>query len=538
MKRVYLLILILGLNVLTIFKVGGYPANADVRRPNIILIVADDLGFSDLGCFGSEIQTPNLDKLAASGIRFSQFYTAGTSSASRASLLTGLYQHQAGVGDVVRNLGFPGYEGFLNDKCVTIGEVLKLNGYKTYMAGKWHLGNNQGSLPRDRGFDRYFGLIDDAGSYFQRKSYLKGMLTPLWLLDDSQYNPPESGFYMTDAITDNAIQFLSTDSAGKEPFFLYLAYTAPHWPLQAPKEDIQKYSEKYLIGWDLLRNERYRRMQKIGIIDQSCGLSSKDSSIPDWETLSSEEKVLWSSKMAVYAAMIDRMDQNIGRLIDYLKKSREYENTVIMFLSGNGSTIETTNEEKKYLGVSGELGGRDSFESLEMPWATVCNTPFRLYKNWVHEGGISSPLIFSFSGKTASGEIIRQPAHIIDIMPTIIAFSRAKYPKKFNGKNIIPMEGVSLIPALAGQPLVRVNPLCWEHEGNCAIRLGNWKMVTSYDTASKLFRPWEIYDLKADRSESNNIISRFPDLKNKLSVLFYGWADRVGVVAKETIDRR
>jgi arylsulfatase A-like enzyme len=263
------------------------------QKPNIILILADDMGYSDIGCFGSEIKTPNLDRLASQGVRFTQFYNASRSCPTRASLLTGLYQHQAGVGDMVNDLGYPSYQGYLNTQCITLGEALKINGYNTYMSGKWHVGNRPETLPLKRGFDRYFGLIDGAGSYFQRIAYRANSPAPRWMSDDADFNPPDSGFYMTDAITDNALSFIKNESSNKEPFFLYLAYTSPHWPLHALPEDIAKYRGKYMKGWEILRKERYQRMIQMGIIDPSAKLSPKDEASPDWENLSSEEKKMW-----------------------------------------------------------------------------------------------------------------------------------------------------------------------------------------------------------------------------------------------------
>ena len=505
-------------------------------KPNIILILADDMGYSDIGCFGSEIQTPNIDKLASQGVRFTQFYNASRSCPTRASLLTGLYQHQAGVGDMVEDLGYPSYQGYLNNECVTLGEALKLNGYKTYMSGKWHVGNKPESLPRKRGFDRYFGLIDGAGSYFEKLQYNQGKQAPRWMLDDADYNPPDTGFYMTNAITDYALSFIKEEPEKNTPFFLYLAYTAPHWPLHALQSDIKKYRGKYMNGWDDIRLTRYQRMLKMGIITPSSKLSPKDASTPDWDMVSPEDQKMWDLRMAVYAAMIDRMDQNIGRIVEQLTTMGELENTIIIFLSDNGGSHESTKKQSAFLGFTGETGSAKSFDALEKPWATVSNTPFRMYKHWEYEGGISTPFILSFKGKLKGGGIINQPCHIIDLMPTLLDFAGGKYPKKFNGKKILPMEGISIIPALAGAPLNRVNPLCWEHEGNRAIRSGNWKMVSQYDNVNEKFKPWELYDLKTDRSEINNVSARFPALITKMVVSYNMWADRVGVVARETID--
>jgi len=503
-----------------------------VQKPNIILILADDMGYSDIGCFGSEIRTPNLDRLARQGVRFTAFYNASRSCPTRASLLTGLYQHQAGVGDMVNDLGYPSYQGYLNNQCVTLAEALKLNGYNTYMSGKWHVGGKPEVHPLKRGFDRYFGLIDGAGSYYKPIAYRQNMTPVRWMLDDSDFFPPDTGFYFTDAITDYAISFLKDKKDREKPFFLYLPFTAPHWPLHALPEDIAKYRGKYLKGWDAIREERYQRMIKMGILDSSVKLSPKDAASPDWQSLSQEEKVSWDLRMAVYAAMIDRMDQNIGRVIDHLKKTGDLDNTLIIFLSDNGGCHENTRTQKNFLKTKGETGSPDSFEAIEIPWANVCNTPFRMFKHWVHEGGIATPFIAYFPGTIGEGKIVAQTGHIIDIMPTFMEIAGGKYPASYNGNKIQPMEGISLMPALTGKKLKRTNPLFWEHEGNRAIRDGDWKLVSAYDNVAKKFKSWELYNLKNDRSELDDLSLKDPEKALKMAGEFDKWASRVGVVLK------
>jgi arylsulfatase A-like enzyme len=509
-----------------------------VQKPNIILILADDMGYSDIGCFGSEIKTPNLDSLAGQGVRFTQFYNASRSCPTRASLLTGLYQHQAGVGDMVADLGYPSYQGYLNNQCVTLGEALKVNGYNTYMSGKWHVGGRPEVHPLKRGFDRYFGLIDGAGSYYKPIAYRANMAPVRWMLDDKDFFPSDTGFYLTDAITDNALSFINNESVNREPFFLYIAYTSPHWPLHALPEDIAKYRGKYMEGWDVLREERYQRMLAMGIIDPSSKLSPKDEASPDWESLSPEDKKMWDLRMAVYAAMIDRMDQNIGRIIEKLKQSGELKNTLIIFLSDNGGCHENTRNQKAFLQATGETGTRNSFDAIEIPWANVSNTPFRMFKHWVHEGGISTSFIASYREKINIGTISRQPGHIIDLMPTLLDFAGGKYPETFKGNEILPMEGVSLLPALMGRELKREGPLFWEHEGNRAMRSGDWKLVSAYNYSAKKFKVWELYDLKNDRSELTDLSRKFPEKTKQMIDQYNSWADRVGVVPKEVIDNR
>jgi len=507
-----------------------------IQKPNIILIMADDMGYSDIGCFGSEIKTPNLDRLASQGVRFTQFYNASRSCPTRASLLTGLYQHQAGVGDMVGAREYPSYQGYLNEECVTLAEALKYNGYSTYMSGKWHVGGRPEVHPLKRGFDRYFGLIDGAGSYYKPIAYRPNMSPVRWMLDDEDFFPPDTGFYFTDAVADYALSFLEQETGKEEPFFLYMAFTAPHWPLHALPGDIAKYRGKYMEGWDHLRNERYQRMLDLGIIDSSTMLSPRDEASPDWNSLTEEEKTMWDLRMAVYAAMVDRLDQNIGKVIDRLESMNKLDKTLIIFFADNGGCHENTRNQKKYLECKGEIGSPDSFDAYEIPWANVSNTPFRMFKHWVHEGGISTPFIAYFPEKISGGELCRQPGHITDIMPTLIDIAGGTYPTEYNGKAIKPMEGISLLPAFFGKDLKRENPIFWEHEGNRAIRSGDWKLVSAYDNSAKKFKAWELYDLGSDRSELNDLSSKYPEITSQMTGQYNKWAGRVGVISREILD--
>ncbi|MBW6500217.1 MAG: arylsulfatase [Bacteroidales bacterium] len=518
--------------------ITGCSTESVAEKPNIVLIMADDMGYSDIGCFGSEISTPNLDLLAEQGIRMTQFYNASRSCPTRASLLTGLYQHQAGVGDMVSDLGYPSYQGYLNDQCVTLAEALKMSGYNTCMSGKWHVGARPEVHPMKRGFDRYFGLIDGAGSYFERRAYRVNQQPPRWMLDTVDYDPPATGFYLTDAITDYALSFLKVGQVNRNPFFLYLPYTAPHWPLHALPEDIERYRGKYQKGWDFLREERYRRLMETGIIDGSVKLSPGDEMAPEWNDLSDEEKDMWDLRMAVYAAMIDRMDQNIGRVVNYLTETGELNNTLIIFLADNGGCHEPIKNRGNYLPTTAETGTRESFDAYEYPWANAGNTPFRMFKHWVHEGGIASPFIAFYPGLIKGGTMSDQTAHIIDIMPTLIELAGGVYPETHNGKTIKPMEGISLVPVFKGKSLVRDTPLFWEHEGNRAVRDGDWKLVSAYDYGKKEFKKWELYNLKEDRSELNDLSEKFPEKQSEMIGKYEGWAERAGVVSKEVIDRR
>jgi arylsulfatase A-like enzyme len=498
-------------------------------RPNIILIMSDDMGYSDLGCFGSEINTPNLDKLAAEGLRITQFYNAGRCCPTRASLLTGLYQHQAGIGDMMGDSGIPAYQGYLNKECVTLGEVMKLNGYNTYMAGKWHVGGNPEHWPLKRGFDRYFGLIDGASNYFNLEPYRINQAPRTMVLDAEQYIPPDSGFYMTDAFTDYALDFLAEQQENEEPFFLYLPYTAPHWPLHAWPEDIVKYRGKYLIGWDSLRIKRYHKMLETGLILPGWKLSPRHDNIPEWSSLREEEKEMWDLRMAVYAAMVDRLDQNIGRVVEMIERIGVRDHTLIIFISDNGGCHERIKNRGNYIHTTGITGNADSFDAYEYEWANLSNTPFRWFKHWVHEGGTSSPFIAWAPGIIEAGRMTDDAAHIIDIMPTFVELANGYYPEEYNSHKIKPMMGESLVPILLGEQTDRARTLFWEHEGNRAVRKGNWKLVSRYDREQKAETPWELYDLSADRSEMHDQSQYKPELLEEMINLYHEMAEKAEV---------
>lgn len=496
-------------------------ARAADRKPNIVVIMADDMGFSDIGCYGSEIRTPSLDRLASEGIRFTQAYNAARCCPSRAALLTGLYPHQAGMGDMVGTGIKPRpegpYQGYLNRQCVTIAEVLRSGGYRTYMSGKWHVGEAPEHWPRKRGFDRYFGLISGASSYFE---LLKSDRNRMMASDDDPFEP-EGKFYMTDAFTDHAVQFIEEHKTPEKPFFLYLPYTAPHWPLHAWPEDISKYADTYRIGWDTLREQRYRCLLDLGIIDPKWPLSPRDSEVPPWDGV--ENKDDWARRMAVYAAMVDRMDQGIGRVLDALRKTGAEENTLVLFLSDNGGCHESV--EARNLDTPGTLPGeRGSFVAYKRPWANASNTPFRMFKHWVHEGGIATPMIARWPGRIQQhGALTPQVAHITDIMATCLEAAGLSYPTTFEGHAITPLEGKSLVPIFEGKTRAPHERLCWEHEGNRAIREGNWKLVAPKQG------DWELYDLEADRTELNNLAAKDAKRAKALNLAWEEWADRVQV---------
>ena len=482
-------------------------------RPNVVVIMADDLGFSDIGCYGSEIATPHLDRLAADGLRFTQFYNAGRCCPTRAALLTGLYSHQAGVGHMVQDRGLPGYQGYLNDRCVTVAEALRPAGYATFLAGKWHVGEDRPHWPCDRGFDRSYALVSGGTNYFRLDPGRK-------LARDDQLIEPDDGWYVTDAISDHAATFIAEHDPQQGPFFLYVAYTAPHWPLHALPEDIARYRERYREGWDALRRERRQQMIELGLIDAQWPLAPRDRAAPAWEELSPADQDAYALKMAVYAAQIDRMDQGIGRIVDQLRQRGVEEETLIMFLADNGGCAEDIDR-----GAPGVPPGEaDSFLSYGLPWANASNTPFRRFKHFVHEGGIASPLIVRWPGVVPPGAIAHEPAHVIDVMATCLDVSGAEYPTIRNGQPIPPLEGKSLRPNFAEGPRVGHDAIYWEHEGNRAVRQGDWKLVSRFPG------DWELYDLRTDRTELNDLAEQHPEKVAELKALYEAWAARCGVL--------
>jgi len=511
---------------------AGSAAFAEARRkPNILIILADDMGFSDLGCYGSEIDTPNLDRLAEEGVRFSQFYCAARCCPSRASLLTGLYPHQAGMGGMVSTHGKPKhegpYQGYLDDRCVTIAEVLNEAGYRTYMSGKWHVGEAPEHWPCRRGFERYFGLISGACSYWELLQEPNRKRRMAWndqAVDPHQDELPflnkEHAFYMTDAFSDFAVQCLEEHEASERPFLLYLAYTAPHWPLHARPEDIAKYRGKYRIGWDRLREQRHQHQVAMGLIDPKWPLAPRDPDVPPWDTV--EDPDDWDLRMAVYAAMIDRMDQGVGRVLDTLKRIGAEDNTLVVFLSDNGGCHESV--ERRKLNLPGtKPGERGSFVAYKRPWANASNTPFRLFKHWVHEGGAATPFIARWPDVIQDcGGITHQIGHINDIMATCLDVAGAAYP----GAPVTPLEGKSLLPVFEGRTREPHDVLYWEHMGNRAVRQGKWKLVATKKG------DWELYDMEADRTELDDLSEKLPEKTKELYELYDAWAARTGAKAR------
>jgi len=529
------------------------------RRPNIILIMSDDMGFSDLGCYGGEIHTPNLNSLAADGLRFTQFYNAARCCPTRASLMTGLYPHQAGIGHMTDDSGFDSYRGELNNRCVTIAEALRPAGYRTYMVGKWHVARDIGKdgpkydWPLQRGYERFYGTITGAGSYYDPTTLCRDntFVTPE---NDPEYKPPR--FYYTDAISDNGTRFIADHyrTSPEKPFFLYVAYTAAHWPMHAMEEDIAGYKGRYSDGYDRYRRQRFEQLKRMGFIDKSWDLSPQAG---DWENVKPKD---WEARcMEVYAAMVARMDRGVGQIVAELKKQGAFENTLVFFLQDNGGCAEDMgrgpNINEKWVarvtddrpmapdelqpkiwppmtardgrpvrgGPTVMPGPADTYISYGRNWANVSNTPFREYKHWVHEGGISTPLICHWpAGIEARGRLCHDPGHLIDIMATCVDVSGAGYPTQREGHTIQPAEGISLRPTFEGKSLDE-RAIFWEHEGNRAVRKGRWKLVSKHPGG------WELYDIAADRTEMHDLASQHPEKVQELEALYKSWADHCGV---------
>lgn len=501
---------------------------AEHDRPNIVLVMADDMGYSDIGCYGSEISTPNLDRLAANGLRFTQFYNAARCCPTRAALLTGLYPHQAGVGKMVSSKPAKQphpTQGYLNQNCVTLAEVLRGAGYRCYMSGKWHVGEFRPAWPIDRGFDRYYGLISGGMNYFDITKAKRAGLRRVFARDDKRVVPDEEGFYSTDAFTDEALANLADhdEQHGERPFFLYLAFNAPHWPLHAPPDLIQKYQGRYRDGWDKLRRERYDRMVEMGLIPRKWKLSPADGS--DWRRLSESQRKELDLRMAVYAAMVERMDWNIGRVIDRLRESERLDNTLFLFLSDNGAC-----HEGGLLGgdfrrdLKGPTGTANSYRTYGQSWSNVGNTPFRKHKHWTHEGGVSTPLVAHWPNgmKVKRGSMTHHVGHVIDIMPTLVEVAGATYPAEFKGRGVTPAAGQSFAPLFRTAAFPFNRPLFWEHMGNAAMRSGPWKLVRSKGG------PWELYNLEEDRSELNDVAADHEEVVDRMKSVWEKWARAVG----------
>jgi len=489
------------------------------ERPNIVLIMVDDMGFSDIGCYGGEIDTPHLDRLAADGLRFTRFYNAGRCCPTRASLLTGLYQHQAGIGHMIRDYGWDAYRGRLSNRSVTLAEALKGAGYATAMTGKWHVGLEPDVLPPARGFDRFYGT-PEGGSHHHK------MIRDRRLMLDEQVIEVPEGWYSTTGVTDYSLQFIDEAQQDDSPLFLYVSYLAPHWPLHAPKETIAKFEARYAKGWRAVREERWNRQKEMGLFPEGTKLSPVDPRIPTWESVDRDEMAL---RMATHAAMVHLVDEGVGQIVDRLREHGQLDNTLILFLSDNGASAERGSK-----GFTGKRGGDPkartgtptSYNSFGISGANVSDTPFRLYKKYMHEGGIATPLIAHWPNgidQSMRGGWSREAGHVIDFMPTFLELASGTYPEERGGVETIPVEGRSLVPALSGESIHRPEGLYFEHEGCAAVLIGNWKLVREHN------KPWELYNLAEDRTELSNLVEKHPKRAGELESKWKQWADRVGV---------
>ncbi|MCL2648851.1 MAG: arylsulfatase [Phycisphaerales bacterium] len=563
-----------------------------MNRPNILLILNDDMGYSDLGCYGGEIDTPHLDRLArgGGGLRFTNFSNTPRCTPSRASLLTGLHPHQCGIGILTDHFGDGDYDGNLSPNCITIPELLNPLGYRCYLSGKWHLTNvsantvPNGTWPLQRGFHHHYGIISGGSSYYWPGTLVRDFQN---IEHEAQNNPD---YYFTDAISDEAVNFLIRHHADHpdQPFFHYLAYTAPHWPLHAREADIAQYKGRFDEGWDVLRDKRRDRMIEMGLIDPQWQLTARDPAVPAWDTLTAERKRWEARRMEVYAAQITVMDRGIGRILQTLEAQGQLDNTLILFMSDNGGCSEElghlprfpngrpkTRDGRDVLPTNNpavDPGPENTYQTYGVNWANVSNTPFRMYKHWTHEGGIATPFIVHLPQSQRKSEprplgsdhvitqqqsqslpygcgsdchtqspciggnagIRHQHAYLPDIFATITDLTNAPYPN-----HLPPCEGTSLLPAFANQDLPD-RMMFWEHEGNAAVRHQHWKLVknfTASPTGKRFYGDergdWELYTTTTDRTEMHNIASHHPALVATMSAAWETWANRVGVIPRE-----
>lgn len=503
----------------------------EAQRPNVIVVLTDDMGYSDLGCYGGEVETPCIDNLAQNGLRWAQFYNNARSCPSRAVLMTGLYPHQAGAGWMAcADMQEDGYHGYLNDNCVTIAEVLGASGYETYMCGKWHLSgerHNRGEVkerwPMGRGFDHFYGIPEGASHYFHARM----------VEDETRLPVTGDGFYITDALSDKAVKYIGEHDYQDKPLFLYLAYNAPHWPLHALPEDIAKYVDRYKVGWDVLREERFARQKELGLFGDHVQLSPRDRRVPAWDSLTPEQQHDFTMRMAIYAAQIDAVDRGIGRVVEALKQAGEFENTVIMIMDDNGACAEFNSGGKS----KEPTGQADTYESYRINWANLSSTPYREFKHHTNEGGIASPLIVSWPNgidKKYNGDIVREYGYFADIMATCVDVAGAEYPKRFNGNKIVPLEGHSLVPNFNGGNTGR-GMTFWEHEVNIAVRDGKWKLNIYHQEFQPIdLTKIELYDMEADPTEMNNLAETYPERAEAMMKAWHKWAKRSNVYPLST----
>jgi arylsulfatase A-like enzyme len=536
-------------------RAGLHAADAPppAAKPNILVILADDLGYSDLGCYGGEILTPNIDALARRGVRFTQVYNSARCCPSRASLMTGLYPSQAGIADFTTAKPSPtrgpGHLGRLNQRCVTLAEVLKPAGYGCYYVGKWHM--HEATGPIQRGFDEFYGYTrDHSHDQYDAAYYLR-----LPEGRAKEIDPPANEFYATDVFNAYALEFLRQGQARGRPWFLFLGHSSPHFPVQAPAERADKYDSTYLRGWDRLRQERFERMKELGLVDGEHWTLTPRSLVPvdrddiangfagqenpAWDSLDEDRQRDLARRMAVFAAMVETVDQGVGQIVQHLRTTGDLDNTLILFLSDNGACYEwgpfgfdgQSRRGTTTLHVGADLrkiGGPGTHHSYGSAWANLGNTPFRLYKHFTHEGGISTPFIAHWPrGIGTPDRWVRQPAHLMDVMPTLVEAAHAHYPAKFNGQSIQPLEGTSLLPAMRGDRLP-ARAIGFDHQEARAYRQGDWKLVWSKRMPQEI--RWELYNLAQDRCETNDLAETHPDRVQTMAAAWEQWARRVNVI--------
>jgi arylsulfatase A-like enzyme len=531
-----------------LFSVLATFVNAADTRPNILVIVADDLGISDLGAFGGEIATPNLDQLAKQGLRFSQFHTAAACSPTRAMLMTGTDHHIAGIANMSELMtpeqrGKPGYEGGLNERVVTVAELLRDAGYATLMSGKWHLGVTQQQNPAQRGFARSFALLQAGHNHFGKPDLPPPELGGVAYTENGKPAQLPKDFYSSDYFTDKLLEYLRADAAADKPFFAYLPFTAPHWPLQAPAASIEKYKGRYAGGWEVLRRERIARQRELGLLPANSDTSAPHT-MGNWNALSAEAQQRKAREMEIYAAMVDRLDWNVGRVLDYLRSSGKLDNTVIVFLSDNGAeganaahTLRMLMGGNLAVPTLEQLGTVDSLASYGANWAQAAMSPRRLYKAVSTEGGISSPAFIRFPGFARQQQISTEFATAMDIMPTLLDVAQGGFPQDgWHGKPIAPMRGKSMLPFLMKRSENihdSEEAVGWELFGQRALRQGSWKIT--FVSPPNGSGHWELYDLARDPGERHDVSKQFPKVAKKLLESWDSYSKDMGIILHEQV---
>lgn len=524
------------------------PNSQQQKPPNIVILIADDMGYSDISPYGGEVETQNLETLAKAGMMFTHFYASATCSPTRSMLLSGVDNHLAGLGTMAEytasnQKGQPGYEGYLNQRVVTLATLLKDAGYHTYLAGKWHLGKEEGFLPSDRGFEQTFTLIEGAADHYTTRGYNPARPVANYFSNGEAVELPDN-FYSTDYYTDKLIEFIEGDRSDNQPFFVYAAFTSPHDPLQVSEEYIQKYLDKYDAGWDQLREQRFQRMKELGLIPKDLELPPRWTDVPAWDSLTPEQQKYEAKTMAIYAGMIDDLDDNIGRLIDHLKKIGEYENTIFVFISDNGAEGANRAERERWQSWFEEEGIDNSYENIGKPnsfvtlnegWAQVSSTPFLWYKGRVSEGGIRVPAIFAYPGVIPAGTQSDALGSVLDLMPTLLEYAGVEHPgNSYNGREIYPLGGRSLEPVLAGKSdrvYTEEDPIAFElfGYGNSALFQGDWKIL-------RLIEPWgdgewKLFNIRQDPRELTNLAQQYPERLQEMISLYEQYEQEKGVVS-------